>query len=71
MPLHHVHGLIAGALSALAAGSSIHCCESFSPQAFDAALHGFSPTWLSTKVLYAKPTVREQAAYCAAQREQA
>ena len=38
MPLHHVHGLIAGALSALAAGSSIHCCESFSPHAFDAAL---------------------------------
>jgi oxalate---CoA ligase len=47
MPLHHVHGLIAGALSALAAGSSIRCCESFSPQAFDAALHGFSPTWLT------------------------
>ena len=47
MPLHHVHGLIAGALSALAAGSSIHCCESFSPQAFDAALRGFSPTWLT------------------------
>ena len=47
MPLHHVHGLIAGALSALAAGSSIHCCGSFSPQAFDAALHGFSPTWLT------------------------
>ena len=47
MPLHHVHGLIAGALSALAAGSSIHCCESFSPQAFDVALHGFSPTWLT------------------------
>src|SRR5215467_4555631 len=47
MPLHHVHGLIAGALSALAAGSSIHCCESFSPQVFDAALRGFSPTWLT------------------------
>jgi oxalate---CoA ligase len=47
MPLHHVHGLIAGALSALAAGSSIHCCENFSPQAFDAALRGFSPTWLT------------------------
>jgi len=47
MPLHHVHGLIAGALSALAAGSSIHCCESFSPQALDTALHGFSPTWLT------------------------
>src|SRR5271166_128966 len=47
MPLHHVHGLIAGALSALAAGSSIYCCESFSPRAFDAALHGFSPTWLT------------------------
>jgi len=47
MPLHHVHGLIAGALSALAAGSSIHCCESFSPQAFDAALRGFSPTWMT------------------------
>jgi hypothetical protein len=25
---------------------------------------------MSTKVLYSKPTVREQAAYCAAQREQ-
>ena len=47
MPLHHVHGLIAGALSALAAGSSIHCSESFSPHAFDAALRGFSPTWLT------------------------
>jgi oxalate---CoA ligase len=47
MPLHHVHGLIAGALSALAVGSSIHCCDSFSPQAFDAALDGFSPTWLT------------------------
>jgi oxalate---CoA ligase len=47
MPLHHVHGLIAGALSALAAGSSIHCCESFSPHAFDAALREFFPTWLT------------------------
>jgi len=47
MPLHHVHGLIAGALSALAAGSSIHCCESFSPRAFDAALRELSPTWLT------------------------
>jgi oxalate---CoA ligase len=47
MPLHHVHGLIAGALSALAAGSSIHCCESFSPHAFDVALREFSPTWLT------------------------
>lgn len=47
MPLHHVHGLIAGALSALAAGSSIHCCESFSPHAFDAALREFAPTWLT------------------------
>lgn len=47
MPLHHVHGLIAGALSALAAGSSIHCCESFSPQVFDAALRRLSPTWLT------------------------
>jgi oxalate---CoA ligase len=47
MPLHHVHGLIAGALSALAVGSSIHCCENSSPQAFDAALRGFSPTWLT------------------------
>ena len=25
---------------------------------------------MSTKVLYSKPTVREQAEYCAAQREQ-
>jgi oxalate---CoA ligase len=47
MPMHHVHGLIAGALPALAAGSSIHCCESFSSQAFDAALRGFSPTWMT------------------------
>jgi acyl-CoA synthetase (AMP-forming)/AMP-acid ligase II len=34
-------------LSALAVGSSIHSCDSFSPQAFDAALDGFSPTWLT------------------------
>lgn len=47
MPLYHVHGLIAGAVSALAAGSSIHCLESFSPHAFDAALREFSPTWLT------------------------
>ena len=47
MPLHHVHGLIAGALSALTVGSSIHCCETFSPQAFDLALQEFSPTWLT------------------------
>ena len=47
MPLHHVHGLIAGALSALAAGSSIHCCESFSPEAFDSALRTYSPTWFT------------------------
>lgn len=47
MPLHHVHGLVAGALSALLAGSSIHCCESFSPEAFDTALLDFSPTWIT------------------------
>jgi acyl-CoA synthetase (AMP-forming)/AMP-acid ligase II len=47
MPLYHVHGLIAGALSALSAGSSIHCNETFSPQLFDQALRDFSPTWLT------------------------
>jgi len=47
MPLFHVHGLIAGALSALSAGSSIHCNETFSPQLFDQALRDFSPTWLT------------------------
>ena len=47
MPLYHVHGLIAGALSALSAGSSIHCNETFSPQLFDQALRDFSPSWLT------------------------
>jgi oxalate---CoA ligase len=47
MPLYHVHGLIAGALSALSAGSSIHCNETFSPQRFDQALRDFLPTWLT------------------------
>jgi acyl-CoA synthetase (AMP-forming)/AMP-acid ligase II len=47
MPLHHVHGLIAAALSALSAGSSIHCCETFSPRSFDQALRDYAPTWLT------------------------
>lgn len=47
MPLYHVHGLIAGALSALSAGSSIHCNETFSPQHFDQSLRDFAPTWLT------------------------
>lgn len=47
MPLNHVHGLIAGALSALLSGSSIHCCESFSPEALDAAMEDYSPTWMT------------------------
>lgn len=47
MPLYHVHGLIAGALSALAAGSSVHCNETFSPQFFDRSLRDFEPTWLT------------------------
>jgi acyl-CoA synthetase (AMP-forming)/AMP-acid ligase II len=42
MPLHHVHGLIAAALSALSAGSSIHCCETFSPRSFDQALRDYA-----------------------------
>ncbi len=47
MPLYHVHGLIAGALSALSAGSSIHCNETFSPQLFDQSLRDYVPTWLT------------------------
>src|SRR5438874_10490191 len=44
MPLHHVHGLIAAALSALSAGSSIHCCETFSPRSFDQPVPEYART---------------------------
>lgn len=47
MPLHHVHGLMAAALSTLTVGASIHCCETFSPRSFDQALRDYAPTWLT------------------------
>src|SRR5262249_26108346 len=40
-------GLRAAALAALCVGSSIHCCETFSPRSFDQALRDYAPTWLT------------------------
>jgi oxalate---CoA ligase len=47
MPLHHVHGLISAGLASLVAGSPAHCCESFSPEEFDARYERFQPTWVT------------------------
>lgn len=45
MPLFHVHGLVAGLLSSLAAGGSVVCAPQFSPPAFFEWMAEFRPTW--------------------------
>lgn len=45
MPLFHVHGMIGGLLSSLAAGSHIYCAPGFDPVAFFDWLEEFGPTW--------------------------
>ena len=44
-PLYHVHGLVAGLLAALAAGSSVVCSPGFETDAFFGLLMEFRPTW--------------------------
>jgi len=45
MPLFHVHGLVAGVLSALASGSSVVCCPGFIAPKFFEWAGEFQPTW--------------------------
>jgi acyl-CoA synthetase (AMP-forming)/AMP-acid ligase II/acyl carrier protein len=45
MPLFHIHGLIGGLLSSLAAGGSVVCTPGFSASDFFRWLEDFSPTW--------------------------
>ncbi|MGA7173668.1 MAG: acyl--CoA ligase [Candidatus Dormiibacterota bacterium] len=47
MPLFHVHGLVASALSAIAAGGSVVTPRKFTPLAFWALAREFQPTWFS------------------------
>ena len=45
MPLFHIHGLVAGLLAPLAAGSSIFCTPGFNALKFFAWMEEASPTW--------------------------
>jgi len=45
MPLFHIHGLVAGLLSSVAAGASVVCTPGFSAGDFFRWVGVFSPTW--------------------------
>ena len=45
LPLFHAHGLISGLLTALAAGSSVICTESFDASSFFGWMRQLQPTW--------------------------
>ena len=45
MPLFHIHGLVAGLLSALVSGGSVVCPREFRPADFFPWMEAFSPTW--------------------------
>jgi len=47
MPLFHVHGLVASALSALGAGGSVVTPRKFTPLGFWALAREYQPTWFS------------------------
>lgn len=47
MPLFHVHGLVASALSALAAGGTVIAPRKFSPLQFWPLVRAHQPTWFS------------------------
>ena len=47
MPLFHIHGLIAGLVASLAAGSRVVCTTGLDPDRFFDWLETFSPTWYS------------------------
>ncbi|MEP7302692.1 MAG: acyl--CoA ligase [Caldimonas sp.] len=45
MPLFHIHGLIAGVLAPLSAGSSVYCTPGFNALKFFAWMDAAKPTW--------------------------
>jgi acyl-CoA synthetase (AMP-forming)/AMP-acid ligase II len=45
MPLFHIHGLIAGVLAPLSAGSAVFCTPGFNPLRFFAWMQEARPTW--------------------------
>ncbi len=45
MPLFHIHGLIAGVLAPLSAGSSVYCTPGFNALKFFAWMDDAKPTW--------------------------
>ena len=45
MPLFHIHGLIAGVLAPLSAGSSVYCSPGFNALKFFAWMEEAKPTW--------------------------
>jgi len=45
MPLFHIHGLVAGLLSAMVSGGSVVCPPEFRPADFFIWIQEFSPTW--------------------------
>ena len=47
MPLFHIHGLIAGLLAPLAAGSQVHCTPGFNALKFFTWMSEAKPTWYS------------------------
>ncbi len=47
MPLFHIHGLIAGLLAPLAAGSQVHCTPGFNALKFFSWMSQTRPTWYS------------------------
>ena len=47
MPLFHIHGLVAGLLAPLAAGSSVFCAPGFDALKFFAWMDEWRPTWYS------------------------
>jgi oxalate---CoA ligase len=47
MPLFHIHGLIAGLLAPLAAGSQVHCTPGFNALKFFTWMADTKPTWYS------------------------
>jgi oxalate---CoA ligase len=47
MPLFHIHGLIAGLLAPLSAGSQIHCTPGFNALKFFSWMTEVKPTWYS------------------------
>jgi acyl-CoA synthetase (AMP-forming)/AMP-acid ligase II/thioesterase domain-containing protein/acyl carrier protein len=54
MPLFHVHGLVAGLLSSLAAGGSVVCAPGFVVNQFFDWMREFGPTWYT-----AVPTIHQ------------